>query len=213
MPSFGLCLHGHVLVLGRSRLVMIHEHGAGGEEHQSMSRGLYLYGTETGGGRGKGGWRGKGLAWVRNEWGIYGCRYCLVSVIMMCVKGETVRFCVVLRKSRMPTWKFDEVELCHLLNFHCSCPVVTCPFAFFGCRIFQLNFQFSLKTCWLVVSVLCLTSAFTLILPLALSHTDICLMVPEMCLHPFITFCAQSTNPTVYVSCSLICDWIVCSSW
>ena len=49
------CILGHVLVLSQSCLVMIHKHGAGGEEHQSMSRGLYLYGTETGGGRGKGG--------------------------------------------------------------------------------------------------------------------------------------------------------------
>ena len=33
------CILGHVLVLSQSCLVMIHKHGAGGEEHQSMSRG------------------------------------------------------------------------------------------------------------------------------------------------------------------------------
>lgn len=53
MPSFELCILGHLLVL-----VMIHEHGTGGEEHQSRSRGVVFVGDRKeeakvdGGGRG-----------------------------------------------------------------------------------------------------------------------------------------------------------------
>lgn len=61
-------------------------------------------GLKQGEEEGKGRWRGKGRAWVRKERLIYGCCYCLVSIIMLCVKGE-------ICKSGMCTRKSDEVEL------------------------------------------------------------------------------------------------------